>query len=135
MVVVMIIAILSGISVFAFQGARRQGRDSRRRADLEAIRSAVELFKADCNVYPANSCVAVGSTLSGTSGCGCSPANTNVYIQSIPGDPTSAASYYYNRPTTTTYDLCSHLEDSTAGAPAGCGTCNPTPCRYKVQNP
>lgn len=128
-IVMVTIAILSGLSLFALQGARRQGRDARRRSDLESVRSALELYKADCNLYPA-SLPAVGSALSAT----CT-GSSNTYIQSIPGDPTSSANYYYNRTSTTTYDLCSHLEDSSAGAPAGCASCDPSPCRYRVRNP
>lgn len=128
-----IIAVLAGLSLFALKGARESARDTRRKSDLESIRSAIELFKADCNVYP-SSLPAVGTSLTGAAALGCNPANTNIYIQSVPGDPGSNALYNYTRTTTVTYTLCSHLEDSTAVV-TGCGTCNPSPCRYKVNNP
>jgi type II secretion system protein G len=131
LIVISIIGLLTSISLFALQGARTQGRDSKRKADLEQIRTGLELYKADCNQYPAN-LPGVGSSLTGT----CTGV-TNTYIQSMPGDPSSVSSYYYNRVSTVTYNLCSHLEDppTPAGSTSGCGSCNPSPCRYKVTSP
>jgi general secretion pathway protein G len=129
LVVISIIAILAGISIFALQGARTQGRDAKRKADLEVIRSALELYKADCNTYPANSAITAGSTLTGS----CT-GTTNTYLQTIPGDPGGANYNYARGATNTTYTLCSGMEDSTATV-TGCGSCNPSPCRYKTTSP
>ena len=126
-----IIAVLAGMSLFAVQGSRESARDARRKADLESIRSAIEIFKADCNVYP-SSLPAVDTQLRGVAGLGCAPANTNVYMESIPGDPADSGAYYYNRITTTTYRLCAELEDPPA-TPMTCtggGMSN-----YEVRNP
>ena len=128
MIVIVIIGMLSGISIFALQGARQQGRDARRKADLEAIRSAVELFKADCNVYP-SSLPGSGSSLTGSAVLGCSPANTNVYIQSVPGEP-SGGNYIYARLTTVTYELCATLEQPPV-PPQPCGGGG----NFRVRNP
>lgn len=132
-IVMMIIALLAGLSLFAMQGARRQGRDSKRKADLEVIRSSLELFKADCNVYPAT-LPASGSQLTGTT---CSPSNSNVYLQQVPDDPSSNQNYSYRRITTTTYTLCSTLEEppATPNDTSNCNSCGTTNCSYKVVNP
>ena len=93
LVTISIIAILSGLSLFALAGSRESARDTTRKADLEKIRSGLELYKADCNGYP-SSLPAVDAQLVGTVGNGCSPANTNVYMESTPGNPTGG-SYTY----------------------------------------
>jgi len=137
LIVITIIAILTGISVFALQGSREAARNARRKADLETLRAGLELFKADCNVYP-TSLPNVGDRLNGAYGCAVAGNVNNIYIQSIPNDPTSTTTtttgYSYTRNTPTTYTLCSHLEDSSATV-TGCGSCNPSTCRYKVVNP
>ncbi|MCK4588676.1 prepilin-type N-terminal cleavage/methylation domain-containing protein, partial [Candidatus Woesebacteria bacterium] len=52
LVVISIIGILLALSIFGLQGARKSARDSKRKADIELIRSGIEIYKADCNVYP-----------------------------------------------------------------------------------
>ncbi len=136
LIVMAIIALLSGLSLFALQNARKQGRDAKRKADLEVIRSAIELFKADCNVYPSS---LPATNLQGTLALGCTPSNGNTYYQKLPADPSSTQTYAYTRgPTSTTYVLCSTLEDppSPANDTTGCGGCGtPTGCGYRVVSP
>lgn len=134
LIVIAIIGILTSISFVALNGARKQGRDGRRKSDLETIRSALELFKADCNLYPSS--LPVGQ-LQGTAALGCSPANTNVYYQRKPTDPTTSLSYIYNRTSTTTYTLWTSLEDP-GTAPAYCTSppsCGSATCNFCVVNP
>lgn len=121
LVVMMIIAVLAGLSLFSFQGARKQGRDVRRKTDLELIKHGLELYKADCNRYP-GSLPTVGSTLTGAA---CSPSYPgNVYIQRIPGDPATNSAYQYSISGTSRYTLTATLEDCTGAA-----------CNYQVTNP
>ncbi|MBI3443673.1 prepilin-type N-terminal cleavage/methylation domain-containing protein [Candidatus Woesebacteria bacterium] len=135
LVTIAIIAILVALSLFALRGVREQGRDARRKGDLEQIRSAVELYKADCNDYPA----ALSSPLVGD-GNPASCAIANTYTRTIPQDPGSPTRvYYYFRPTATTYVLCAALENPPSPAmdltgctgAANCGVA----CNYKVTNP
>ena len=51
LVVIVIISILIGMSVFGIQGARKNSRDARRKSDLEQLRSALELYRADNGGY------------------------------------------------------------------------------------
>lgn len=135
LVVMMIIALLAGISAFGLQGARESGRDSRRKADLENIRSALELYKSDCGEYPAaGSFPAVGNSLTGD-GSNC-PAS-NVYLSEMPGDPSSGSGYAYTLPGSgDVYYLCSHLEEPPASPNiTNCGTCDPSPCAYRTTSP
>src|SRR4030066_1038673 len=47
LVVISIIGILASFAIASFTSAQRKGRDSRRKADLDAIKKALELFKGD----------------------------------------------------------------------------------------
>ena len=131
LVVISIIGILMAISLFGMQGARESSRDARRKADLEMIRSGLEIYKSDCDIYPA----VLGSSLVG-SGSPASCAAANTYVSAVPADPLDPArSYRYARISNTVYELCASLEQGegtvTCGGSSVCGeTCN-----YKVTNP
>lgn len=135
LVVISIIGILIGLSLFGLMGARESSRDAKRKADLELIRSGIELYKSDCNQYPAT-LPSAGSSLTGTNPTGvCS--TSDVYIQSIPADPITGRLYPY-KPSGTpplTYTLCAALEGTTT-AVTGCNSCGTGyTCSYKVTNP
>jgi general secretion pathway protein G len=131
LVVISIIGILLGLSIFGLQGARQSSRDAKRKADLELIRSGLEIYKADCNGYPAS----LGTSLKG-SGATSSCALTNTYISQVPLDPISPASDYAFLSDGVTYILCAALEQAPSPAvdTTGCGSCT-TACNYKVANP
>jgi prepilin-type N-terminal cleavage/methylation domain-containing protein len=131
LVVISIIAILLALSIFGIQGARESSRDAKRRADLELIRSGLEIYKSDCGDYPPS----LTSPLVGD-GTPSTCAATNTYISAIPTDPsTPARSYVYSQLTASTYELCASLEQSTGtvscGGSSNCGST----CNYKVTNP
>src|SRR3990167_4751352 len=48
LVVIAIIGILATFVIASFSSAQGRGRDSRRKADLDAVKKALELAKADC---------------------------------------------------------------------------------------
>ena len=134
LVVISIIAVLAGLSLFALQGARESARDARRKADLEQIRSALELYKADCGDYPA-ALPAVGNALVGDgSPSACSASNT--YMAARPGDIITGQLYVYRRITTTTYEICASLEGGTVSVSCnGSSSCGTGTCYYRVTNP
>jgi type II secretion system protein G len=130
LVVISIIGILLALSIFGLQGARKSARDSKRKADIELIRSGIEIYKADCNAYPTSlgtSLVGDGSTTS------CSVSNT--YIAEVPEDQLSPTQSYRYWSDGITYEICVSLEDGgdtkTCGGSSNCGTT----CNYKVINP
>lgn len=132
LVVISIIGVLIGLSIFGLQGARQASRDAKRKSDLEQIRSGIEIYKSDCDIYPP----ALGSSLIGSGNTtDCSVANT--YISQTPVDPTSPnSSYVYTNLTPTTYEICAALEQS--GTTVTCGgssLCGNATCNYKVVNP
>ncbi|OGM28868.1 hypothetical protein A2801_02815 [Candidatus Woesebacteria bacterium RIFCSPHIGHO2_01_FULL_41_10] len=112
LVVLGIISIIITISSFGVRGAREAARDKRRETDLQEIRAAVELYRADCNQYPA-SLPSPGNSLVG-SGTPASCAAANTYLSTVPEDPATGAAYTYTRTSTTTYTLCATLEDSSS---------------------
>lgn len=129
LVVISIIGILIGISLFGLQGARESSRDARRKSDLEMIRSGLEIYKSDCNTYPAT----LGTSLTGA----CPGPTINTYISLVPTDPLPGRLYPYSYSVATkTYILCTSLENppSPAVDVTGCGSCGLT-CNYKVTSP
>lgn len=143
LVVISIIGVLMAISLFGMQGARESSRDARRKADLEMIRSGLEIYKSDCNKYPSNSEVVKSTALEGTVTPPSSCATSNIYISSVPSDPLDPSrKYYYSYSATTkTYMLCASLENTpsplgdVAGCGANCGSGTGVTCNYKVISP
>lgn len=131
MVVIVIICILAGLTLSGSFGARKVARDGRRKADLEQIRSALEIYRSDCKTYPAT--ITFGGSLQGTTALGCN----NTYMDKIPNDPLSGRTYVYALISPNSYVLCSYLEtdqktiyDGTCGFAGVCGN----HCYYKVTN-
>lgn len=130
LVVISIIGVLVAVSIFGLSGARESARDARRKADLELIKGGLELYKADCNSYPATLSTSLVGTGTPTS---CSVANT--YISLIPVDPIATNLYHY-AVTASGYEICASLEQTglatvTCGGSSNCGTT----CNYKITNP
>lgn len=130
LVVISIIGILVGLSIFGLQSARESSRNSSRKADLEMIRSGIEIYKADCGSYPvANGTLPASLLGSQTTGNTC--LRSTVYIAEVPTDPLETRSYYYSSDGVT-YELCAALEDD--GVDTCSGSCGET-CTYQVINP
>lgn len=131
LVVISIIGVLAAVSIFGLSGARESARDARRKSDLELIKSGFELYRADCNIYPAS----LGANLVGT-GTPTACAVSNVYITAVPTDPIPAARSYRYARIASGYELCASLEQQglatvTCGGSSNCGTT----CNYKIINP
>ncbi len=130
LVVISIIGILLALSIFGLMGARESARDSKRKADLELVRSGIEIYRADCNVYP----ISLGTSLTGDgSTTSCSVSNT--YIAEVPEDQLSPTQNYRYWSDGITYEICASLEGGsgteTCGGSSNCGTT----CNYKVITP
>lgn len=129
LVVMTIVAVLAGISLVSYQGARRSARDGKRKTDLEQIRSALEMCRADADngSYPA------GLLYSGDEVTCSVQASDRDYL-TIPSDPIPGKQYVYTRVTANSYTLCASLENE-SGIGTGCGDCGPEACNYKVVSP
>lgn len=138
MVVLSIIGVLMALTLTGIGSSRIVARDATRKADLELIRGGLEIYKADCNSYPAASYttdIVGGLPLQGI-GTPTACATENYYISAIPDDPVTSR-YYRYAPTATGYEICAALEKGsgavTCGGSPNCGTTSL--CNYKVTNP
>ena len=121
LVAMTIIAVLAGLALVSFQGARKTARDGKRKADLEQIRSGLEMCRNDSGSY------VVGTSLPGSGSC-------SGYLSPLPTDPISTRLYAYSSADGITYTLCAALEIG-GGSVSGCGDCGDSACNYKVSPP
>ncbi len=121
MVTVVIVGVLMVGAVVIFSGANKKARDSRRKADLEKVRIALEMYKQVGGSYPANTGFLVPD-----------------YLQSWPDDPMpDRYRYVYGvgNPATT-YVLEAYLEgEAAAGGGSDCGLTATVYCNYSLTNP
>ena len=121
LVVVSVIAVILGISLFGLQGARKSSRDARRKTDLETIRSGLELYRADNAQYPANTADLASD-----------------YISVVPEDPQTSDPYDYSSICGDSGDVCGRTVDCTG---IDCcayqleATLESDPLPYQVCNP
>src|ERR1035437_7442371 len=107
MVVIAIIAILTGIIITGLVASKAKSRDAKRASDLSQIALAVEQYFDRCYQYPIPNAGKIDSTLL-TQGIGVCPTNNNVqvtfgnFISVIPTDPSTGAGYDYVTNTTNT---------------------------------
>ena len=104
LVVMGITAIMAaGMISLIGQGPQKYGRDSRRKADLETIRSALEMYRQDNGSYPNQTLVNWKTVLVG-----------GKYIQAVPVDPkNNEYSYSCADFSCKTYNLCSFNMETT----------------------
>lgn len=139
LVTIAIIGVLSTLSLVAVNSVREAGRDAKRKTDVETIRTALELYKADCGVYPTPGGTPLRPTVPTPLTSYCGGGAEKVYLTSTPTDPVLGRFYRYTV-TSTGYYLCAALEGSTTtvNCAAGegstyCGTL--TNCTYETANP
>jgi prepilin-type N-terminal cleavage/methylation domain-containing protein len=128
LVAVMIFLLLTGIAAVNYQSANRRARDGRRQADLEEVRTKLEIYRADNpgTGYPEPDWAAVESALVPT------------YISALPSDPRSGLYTYYYEGTASVYSLCAYLESGGTSPCALVGTCGLVggeACNYCVCSP
>lgn len=97
LVVITIIAVLTGAAAVSFTGTSRRSRDARRKLDVENIRSALELCRSENGGYP----LAVYNDVV----CG-----TETYLTDTPKDPKTEENYVYTRVSDTSYTISCTLE-------------------------
>ncbi len=143
LVVISIIGILAAFIVASFSSAQQKARDSRRKADLDALKKALELAKNDIsgNYYPG--CNPAAAT--------CAPSVTlpllaTAYIKAVPTDPSGSAINYIYTPTPASctsatcanYSLTACIEnanDSQKDAAVNAGCTATTNVSYTISNP
>lgn len=142
LVVMTIILILGTLGFIAYGYANASGRDSRRKSDIEQLRSALEFYRSDNGFYPdpssgsSASFVAVDSALHDA-------IVTGGYMSQLPSDPKDNVAnpykiiltdgrgtpmHYYG------YCLAAKLESS-AATNSNCSTALTEDYNYGVKNP
>lgn len=126
LVVISIISVLSTVGLYSYQASLRSARDSRRLADVEILRSALELYRNTNNVYPATLDIGCTSTTGITDG-------TTVYLPKNPRDPKCpTTTYYYTQLSSGADYTLGALFESTASTTSTCGSCASAVCNYCV---
>ena len=131
LITVSIIAILVAIGIASYSTINKQSRDTKRKSDIEQLRSALEMYRADVGYYPSTG---AGSW---TAASDLSTALVTTYILAIPSDPQGATSPYMYRATDVTdsqyygYCISSLLETENPT-----DTCTPyTGQSFGIKNP
>ena len=103
-IVITIIGVLAALISSNFLNSLKKGRDAKRKADLEQMTRALEMYYEDNKVYP--DAVSFGGQLCHPGGCA-----TKIYMQKLPNDPVSGKTYSY-RLDNESYRLYACLENS-----------------------
>ena len=119
LVVVTIMSLLASIAAVSYSQFVKQSRDARRKTDIEQIRAAIELYRNFKGEYPTPGMVfGTDQIVDGST----------VYMSKIPNDPKSPSYiYFYNRPTSTDYNLCAYVEGEGEDEGFDCGA---SKCSY-----
>lgn len=98
LVSVTIMAVMMAAAVVSYSNTNQRSRDAKRQADMQTIRSALEICRSNTGTYPAS--IASNVTCS----------DDVITLRTTPTDPKTTDVYPYSRPTTTTYSLSCTLE-------------------------
>lgn len=128
LITIIILSVLAALITGNFFTSLKKGRDARRKADLEQIQRALEMYYEDKRAYPLT--LTFGGKLCETVACG---ASEKVYMQKVPDDPTSGKDYEYLSADGTNYKLFACLENNlqllpyeSTGSTLTCGNCRNT---------
>lgn len=118
-----IIGLLSSIASVSYSQFMKQSRDAKRKADLEQVRSALEMFRSNPSLtaYP-TPCAATCSNMGLRFATGGITGGGYTYVEKLPQDPLSSRQYYYTG-SINNYTLGSWIEGS-PGTGTTCGDCD-----------
>jgi len=110
-----IIAVLSAIGMVAFRSANIRARDGKRKADIEQVRAALELYRSDVGSYPSHD---TGGTTAANFNLMITdlqsppaPYDANNYLTNAVEDPVNDVTYFYSYSSPgTSYQVCAVLE-------------------------
>jgi type II secretion system protein G len=106
MIAIVILGVLATLIAGNFLTSLKKGRDAKRKADLEQIQRALEMYYEDKKVYPTS--LSFGGQLTDS-------VSGKIYMQKLPNDPSSGMNYRYcvNSATSPTkYQLYAKLENT-----------------------
>ncbi|MBI4122711.1 MAG: type II secretion system protein [Parcubacteria group bacterium] len=132
LVVIAIIGILSTLAVVSLNNAREKSRDAKRVSDVKQVQTALELYFADQNGYPAGTALVLGgASAQALSAGGFSATGSEtgtVYMGQVPSNPTpGGANYAYTQTQSgVSYTIGFTLEGPTGGLTEGAHTATPS---------
>ena len=94
LVVISIIGILVGVVAVNSNAARRQSRDAKRKADIQNVAGALELYRAEHHFYP-NPSPANGLNSTPVTDYSGLAAALLQYTSNVPSAPQNGSAYYY----------------------------------------
>jgi len=108
MIVITVIAILAAIAVASFTRVQKQARDTKRKADVRALQTALQVYFTEKGAYPISASPTIITT----------PLNVlttpTAYISTLPTAPGGTTgtnvSYMYISSDGTKYGLCNQME-------------------------
>lgn len=130
-----IIIVLSAIGIVSYMNAGKSARDSRRKADIETVRQAMVLYRAENGVYPSGGGTGHNTMIFIIRGEDL--VNAGYLSEPKPVDPKNVSPYYYTASSTpVAFCLCAQLETNKGNRSARtCGSYDTTGGFYCVQQP
>ena len=122
MVAISIVAVLAVVAMTSFTRANMRARDGKRKADLEQVRGALEMYRTAQGSYPATGWDAMMTILTSTS---------DQYLSSEISDPKDTAPYIYSYTTPAlphVYSVCAVFETGSDSGDQPGLTCNGSQC-------
>lgn len=104
LIVIIILGVMAALITGNFFTSLKKGRDAKRKADLEQIQRALEMYYEDKKAYPITELVFGNALTDSDSG--------KVYMQKVPNDPTSGKDYEYVSANGTDYKIFACLENN-----------------------
>jgi general secretion pathway protein G len=126
-VVATILGVMLTVALVSYASTTSRSRDGKRQADVEQVRSALEMWRSDNGSYVNVSSGAVYSALS--------TLQTQGYIDKMPRDPKSTgwSEYLYTQAGSgATYTICARTENVIPNQ--SCSSCT-SPYNYCTKNP
>lgn len=113
LVAIAIIALLTSVGLVSFSRAQQNSRDARRKADLQSLKAALEMYYDSNNAYPSGGYAVISTRLATLVSGG--------HIKALPTDPVSTRYYYYTSLSSNQcYCLSSEMEITTNASSAEC---------------
>lgn len=123
LIVIIILGFMAALITGNFLTSLKKGRDAKRKADLEQIQRALEMYYEDKKVYPLGTSFAFNAPLTDS-------VSGKIYMQKIPNDPKSGSYEYKTDTNGTYYKLYACLENDqqilpyeSSGYSITCGNC------------